>query len=78
MSLSNLKAEIAKMRDADKTYQYIGDKYGVNKGVIYRILHNDYEPKDPEIRKRLGLDDVLIDFVRQVRNSKTGTFVKES
>lgn len=77
MSISNLRAKIAEMRIDEKSYQYIGDKYGVNKGIIYRIHNSDYEPKDPEIRKRLGLDDIVIDFVRQVRNAKTGTFVRE-
>lgn len=76
MTLDEVLAEIQEMRDEDKSYGYIGNKYGVNKGIIYRILHNGYEPKDKSIRRKLGLEDLTVDFVRQVRNPK-GIFVKD-
>ena len=78
MTLDEVRAEIAKMRadpDEPKTYQFIGDKYGVNKGIIHRILNKHYEPQDKDIRRKLGLEDLTIDFIRQVRNKK-GTFTK--
>ena len=79
MTLDKIRAEITRMRDDPidpKTYQYIGDRYGVNKGIIHRIFNKDYEPKDIDIRRRLGLENLTIDFIRQVRNKK-GEFVKD-
>lgn len=75
MKFCEVKEEIAKMRDAGKSYQYIGDSYGVNKGLIHLIYNKDYEPKRKDIRRKLGLEDLTIDFVRQVRNAK-GRFAK--
>ena len=75
MLLNEVQAEIAKMRADKKSYQFIGDKYGVNKGIIWRIYKSDYEPKNKEIRKKLGLENIMVDFVRQVRNEK-GRFAK--
>ena len=37
------------------TWQKVGDKYGISRGMAYRIAVNKYEPKTPEIRKKLGL-----------------------
>ena len=47
-------------------WQSIADHFGVNKAVVYRIAKDNYEPKDPEIRRRLGLPvigEVLVDFL---------------
>ncbi len=76
MTIDEIRAEIARMRDADKTYQYIGNKYELNKGIIHRILNDNYEPRNKDIRRKLGLEDLKVDFVRQVRSSK-GMFVKD-
>ncbi len=75
MTLDEIKAEITKMRADEKSYQFIGDKYGVNKGIIHRIFKSDYEPKRLDIRRKLGLEDLTVDFVRQVRSAK-GTFTR--
>ncbi len=76
MILEEVRQEIANMRDEGKSYQFIGDKYGVNKGIIYRIYKYEYEPGDTEIRRRLGLEDETVDFIKQVRSS-TGRFIKK-
>ena len=72
-----VKVQIAIMRADNKSYEYISDKFRVNKGIIYRIYKSDYEPKDKSIRRKLGLEDVTIDFVRQVRTPE-GIFTKEN
>ena len=76
MKFQEVKAEIAKMRDEGKSYAYIGDNYGVNKGLIHLIHNRDYEPKRKDIRRKLGLEDLTIDFVRQVRNTY-GRFARD-
>ncbi len=74
--MDKLRITIAGMRADGKTYQFIGDKLLVNKGIIHKIHNSDYEPKDFEIRWILGLEDLRVDFVRQMRN-KEGMFVTD-
>jgi hypothetical protein len=73
MTLDDVKAEILKMRKEGESYKNIGDSYGVNKGIIYLILNNDYEPKNKRLRKKLGLEGFRVNFIKQIRTSK-GTF----
>ncbi len=40
------------------TYQHLADKYGVNKGTLSAIILREHEPKDPELRIKLGLPSV--------------------
>jgi len=37
------------------TWREIGAVYGVSGAMAFRVATQDYEPKDPQIRKRLGL-----------------------
>lgn len=75
MVLEEVQREIRKLRDAELSYGKIGKLYGVNKGIIHRVLNQGYEPKDEKLRKRLGLDGPTIGFIRQIRG-QNGTFVK--
>lgn len=75
MSIDEVIAEIQQMRDDKKSYGYIGNKYEVNKGIIYKMLNEGYVPQDKRIRRKLGLEDFTVDFIRQTRTSK-GTFAK--
>ena len=80
MTLEEVRAQIAQMRDDGKSYQYIADAYStpkkqMNKGVIHQIHNKGHEPKDKVIRKLLGLGDETVTFIRQVRGTG-GAFVK--
>lgn len=35
-------------------WRKVGAQYGVSGALVYRVVMTDYEPKDPEIRHRLG------------------------
>ena len=71
-----LKTEIRALRNLDKSWRQIGEIYGVNHTVLYRMFKEDYDPEDQEIRDKLGLDDdrpyELIIIRRQRRGD--GTF----
>lgn len=77
MVLEEVKDEIRKMQRAEKSYREIGERYGVNKGVIWMVLNRNYEPKRRDIRRKLGLEDITVDFIKQVRGPN-GKFVKET
>jgi len=36
-------------------YRDLAAEYGVHHAVLWRILHDGYDPVDPNIRERLGL-----------------------
>lgn len=76
MDLKEVQEEIQRMRDDDLSYGDIAKHYDVNKGLIYRILNDGYEPKDKEIRRRMGFEDIKVNYIRQVRSPK-GTFVRD-
>jgi hypothetical protein len=77
MQFSEVKAQIQKMRDEGKSYKYIGDLYGVNKGLIHMIVNDNHEPKKKKLRKKLGLGKYSVNFIRQVRTAK-GTFASST
>ena len=37
------------------SYRLIGEAYGVNKGIVWKIVNSDYEPQTYEIRAAFGL-----------------------
>ena len=47
-----------KHRDG-RPWQSIADDYGVQKVVPYRIVEDNYEPKDNVIRRKLGLPYII-------------------
>lgn len=50
--------DILALRDHGQTWRKIGECYGITGGMAYRIAMQDYDPVDPEIRQRLGLDAI--------------------
>ena len=73
VNTQQLKSDIHRELQAGKTYQMLADEYGVNKAIVWRIANDSYEPKDPEIRKRLGLPLIVI----QYKDPVTGMFIKK-
>ena len=56
------------------TWERVGEHYGVPKIVVWRIVNDNYEPKKNEIRRLLGLSEIIEYKIR--RNSK-GRFAKD-
>jgi len=57
-TLSRLIQEILERKRENHTWQEIADFYGVSRALIWRIVNQNYTPKDREIRKKLGLKDM--------------------
>ena len=57
---------------AAKSLRQIAKQFGVSYGTIHRCL-NGIQPKDPEIRKRLGLPQII---QQKVHRNQDGTFRK--
>jgi hypothetical protein len=62
MNILKLQEDLNSQRREKMTYQAIADGYGVHKAVVWRILHDNYNPKDNLIRGALGLD-IIIDCI---------------
>jgi len=56
------------------TWERVGKHYGLPKITLWRIVFDEYEPKNNEDRRRLGLSEIIISKRR--RNSK-GRFAKD-
>ena len=75
-SIAELANKMMSLYESLGTWQRVGDHYGVSRTVAWRIAIEGYEPKKPEIRRKLGLP--VIEMIPQVRNNKTGQFSKRS
>jgi DNA invertase Pin-like site-specific DNA recombinase len=71
-TLDELKQIIVNERANKAAWRAIASKYDVNVAVIWRIMNEGYEPKDNEIRKRLGLSIVVV----QHKDPISGRYVK--
>ena len=59
MTITELRRRINVLRQEGLSYRNVADFYGVNPGIIHSIVNKEgYEPKDPEIRKRLSLPTI--------------------
>jgi len=58
-TINSVRKEINDTKRLLGTWQAVAAKYGLNRGMIYMIAVNGYEPKTPRIRKRLGLSVML-------------------
>lgn len=64
---ANTTLQSAKQRSG-LSYQMMADRLDVSKGVLYNYLQKGIEPKDKEIRRKLGLDvegEWVIQFVQR-------------
>lgn len=74
-SIEGVRELLSKTKEQLGTWEAVGKKFGINKTTAWRIVNHNYEPKDNEIRSKLGLDEIVV--VRQHRD-KQGRFVKRS
>jgi len=49
------------LRDYDVlgTWEKVGQKWGLNRGLAFMIAKKNYEPKDPHLRHKLGLPALI-------------------
>lgn len=40
-------------------WAFLARKYGVDRVVMWRLVNNDYEPRKRDIRRKLGLQEVI-------------------
>jgi hypothetical protein len=59
VSIPELQQKLLKAHFSGKTWAEIGADYGCSGGLIHRIVYQDYEPKEPHIRFRMGLSSML-------------------
>ena len=71
--LERSKNTIQSMLDDEKTYEEIGNSFGLNRGIIHLFMNTDYVPSSLEIRHKLGLEEgsEIIISIRK-RDPKTG------
>jgi|GEM_PF-7018711 len=57
-----------------KSWAKVAAIYGLNKALVWKVAKTNYEPKDPEIRSKLGFPEVIKQVVYR---SNLGRFKKE-
>lgn len=73
-AIETLKITINSLREEKRSYQYIADIFGVNKGIIWAIINDGYIPKSDEIKKKLGLDTEPEIIIVKRHRDKLGRF----
>jgi len=70
-TLPEVAAEISELKAQLLTWRSVADHYGVGVAVVWRIANDGYEPQGNDVRRRLGLEEIL--HIRAARN-KHGRF----
>lgn len=75
MTLAELILRLQALREKFGTWQAVGDFYGVSRALVWRIVNDGYEPQDNDLRRKLGLDEII--YFRAARDS-AGRFQKRT
>ena len=51
---STTRARLKALLDGGMTTRQVGSLYGVSSAMVWRVANTNYEPKNEEIRKKLG------------------------
>lgn len=54
-----IRKALLKDYDLLGTWEKVGQKWDMNKGLAFMIAKRDYEPKDPHLRHKLGLPALI-------------------
>ena len=54
-------------------WAFVGRKYGVSRTILWRIVHQGYEPRDRKVRRTLGLSETI---QQEVSRDALGKFRK--
>ena len=74
IAFEELVDELARLKEELGTWQAVGDQYGVSRAVVWRIVNEGYEPKDNSLRRKLGLEELII---IRARRDEHGRFQKQ-
>lgn len=56
------------------TWERVGEYFGLPKIVPWRIVHDGYEPRNNETRRKLGITEII---ERKIRRDSKGRFAKD-
>ena len=70
-TLSELADEILELKSKLITWRAVAQHYSVSPAVVWRIANDGYEPKGNEVRRKLGLEEIV--YFRATRD-KRGRF----
>ena len=56
------------------TWERVGKHYGIPKITLWRIVHDGYEPRGKEPRRKLGLSEIV---EHRIRRDAKGRFAKD-
>ena len=71
--LARLQKEIAEFYDDLGSWEKVGDHYGVHRIVVWRIVNQGYEPKSNDVRRKLGLPEII---QRKAYRDEAGRFAR--
>lgn len=69
--LARLQKKLAEQYKEMGSWDKVGKHYGVHRIVVWRIVNDDYEPKLNEVRRKLGLPEII---QRRAYRDKSGRF----
>lgn len=70
---ARLQKEIAELYDNLDSWEKVGKHYGVHRIVVWRIVNNGYEPMANDVRRKLGLPEII---QRKAYRDKSGRFAR--
>lgn len=59
LEIDTLIDELISLHEKLRSWQAVGDHFGVSKITAWRIVHDGYEPRDNAIRRKLGLPETI-------------------
>ena len=68
-----IQARVKELYGVLGSWPKVGAKLGVSPAMAWRVAKQGYEPKDPEIRKKLGFPEII---QVKVHRDKKGQFSK--
>ena len=71
--LDRLQKKLAEQYKEMGSWDKVGTHYKVHRIVVWRIVNDDYEPKSNEIRRKLGLPEII---QRKAYRDKSGRFAR--
>jgi uncharacterized protein (UPF0264 family) len=54
----------------EKSWTALAKEYGLYPAIMWRIVNEEYEPKRPDIRKKLGLPQVIRVPIQRGKNGR--------
>ena len=72
MTLEELKLSLIERKESGETWAGMAREYDVNPAVLWRIVHDGYNPRKKETRTKLHLLEILTQEAR--RDERTGRF----